>query len=164
MSHSSDDLPHGVVMPPLAYGGVLVVTAIVQVFAPARVLPAGSMQFAVGLPVIALGLAILFWAFFALRSVGEHPEPGRPTEAIATAGPYVFSRNPIYVAFTVVALGVALAVNSAWMLARGPLGPGDSLVGDRSTRGTLPGEQVGRDIPGLQAPRAALVFVHLTTP
>ena len=121
MGHGSDDLPHGVVMPPVAYGGVLVATAIVQVFAPARVLPAGSVQFGVGLPVIALGLAILFWAVFALRSVGEHPEPGRPTEAIATAGPYVFSRNPIYVAFTVVALGVALAVNSAWMLAGVPL-------------------------------------------
>ena len=124
MGHGSDDLPHGVVMPPLAYGGVLVVTAIVHVFAPARVLPAGSVQFAVGLPVIALGLAILFWAFFALRSVGEHPEPGRPTEAIATAGPYVFSRNPIYVAFTVVAVGVSLAVNSAWMIGGVPLALG----------------------------------------
>ena len=124
MGHGSDDLPHGVVMPPLAYGGVLSVTAIVQVFAPARVLPAGSVQFGVGLPVIALGLAILFWAFFALRSVGEHPEPGRPTEAIATAGPYVFSRNPIYVAFTVVAVGVSLAVNSVWMIAGVPLALG----------------------------------------
>ena len=124
MGHGSYDLPHGVVMPPLAYGGVLVVTAIVHVFAPARVLPAGSVQFGVGPPIIALGLAILFWAFFALRSVGEHPEPGRPTEAIATAGPYVFSRNPIYVAFTVVALGVALAVNSVWMIAGVPLALG----------------------------------------
>ena len=164
MGHGSDDLPHGVVMPPLAYGGVLVVTAIVQVFAPARVLPAGSMQFAVGLPVIALGLAILFWAFFALRSVGEHPEPGRPTEAIATAGPYVFSRNPnlcgLHRGGRRSGPGRELRLDAR----RGPLGPGDSLVGDRSTRGTLPGEQVGRDIPGLQAPRAALVFVHLTTP
>lgn len=87
-------------------------------------LPAGSVQFGVGLPVIALGLAILAWAITALRSVGEHPEPGRPTEAINTTGPYGFSRNPIYVAFTVVAVGVSLAVNSAWMIAGVPLALG----------------------------------------
>ena len=100
------------------------VTAIVHVFAPARVLSAGSVQFGVGLPVIALGLAILAWAVFALRSVGEHPEPGRPTESIATAGPYAISRNPIYVAFTVVAVGVSLAVNSVWMIGGVPLALG----------------------------------------
>lgn len=35
MGHRSDDLPHGVVPPPLAYAGVLVLTAIVHVLAPA---------------------------------------------------------------------------------------------------------------------------------
>ena len=124
MGHRSDDLPHGAVPPPVVYAAVLVVTAIVQVFAPARVLPAGGVQFAVGLPVIAFGLAILAWAFFALRSVGEHPDPGRPTEAITTTGPYAFTRNPIYVAFTVVAVGVSLAVNSVWMIGGVPLALG----------------------------------------
>lgn len=116
-----DEAPHGVVPPPLAYAAALVVTAIVHVFAPTRVLPAGSLQFGVGLPVIALGLAMFAWAFTALRRVGEHPDPGRPTEAITTTGPYAVTRNPIYVAFTVVAVGVSLAVNSAWMIAGVPV-------------------------------------------
>ena len=111
-------------MPPLAYGGLLVATALVHVFVSIRVLPAGSVQFAVRLPVIAVGLAILVWGIAALRRVGEHPEPGRPTEAITTAGPYAFSRNPIYVAFTLLAAGIALSVNSVWMIAGVPLSLG----------------------------------------
>lgn len=124
MGHPSDDAPHGVVPPPAAFAAVLVVTAIVHVFTPTRLLPAGSVQFSVGLPVIAFGLAILAWAFTALRSVGEHPDPGRPTEAITTTGPYAVTRNPIYVAFTVVAVGVSLAVNSAWMIGGVPVALG----------------------------------------
>ena len=95
MGLRSDDAPHGVVPPPVAYPAVLVVTAIVQVFAPIRLLPAASVQLGVGLPVIAFGLAFLAWAIVALRSVGEDPDPGRPTEAITTSGPYTITRNPI---------------------------------------------------------------------
>ncbi len=124
MDKHTDGLPHGVVMPPLAYGVLLVATALVHVFVSIRVLPAGSVQFAVGLPVIALSLAIFVWAFAALRSVGEHPEPGRPTETITTTGPYAFSRNPIYVGFTLLAAGIGLSVNSAWMIAGVPLSLG----------------------------------------
>jgi protein-S-isoprenylcysteine O-methyltransferase Ste14 len=36
---------------------------------------------------------------------------------IVDGGPYYLSRNPIYVAFTLIAVGVALLVNSGWGLA-----------------------------------------------
>lgn len=43
--------------------------------------------------------------------------PGnRPTTAIVHAGPYRFSRNPIYLAFSLFQLGLALWINSLWML------------------------------------------------
>jgi protein-S-isoprenylcysteine O-methyltransferase Ste14 len=36
---------------------------------------------------------------------------------IVRTGPYRFSRNPIYLAFSVFQLGIAIWVNSVWLLA-----------------------------------------------
>jgi protein-S-isoprenylcysteine O-methyltransferase Ste14 len=41
----------------------------------------------------------------------------KPTTTIVRTGPYRFSRNPIYVAFSLFHLGLALWVDSAWLLA-----------------------------------------------
>jgi protein-S-isoprenylcysteine O-methyltransferase Ste14 len=45
------------------------------------------------------------------------PVPGNePTSAIVQSGPYRFTRNPIYLAFSVLVLGIACWVNSIWLL------------------------------------------------
>jgi protein-S-isoprenylcysteine O-methyltransferase Ste14 len=47
----------------------------------------------------------------------DTPVPGnRPTTTIVRSGPYRFSRNPIYLAFTIFQVGVALWVNSLALL------------------------------------------------
>jgi protein-S-isoprenylcysteine O-methyltransferase Ste14 len=40
----------------------------------------------------------------------------KPTTALVTAGPFRYSRNPIYVALTLLYLGVAFLVNTLWIL------------------------------------------------
>jgi protein-S-isoprenylcysteine O-methyltransferase Ste14 len=43
--------------------------------------------------------------------------PGnKPTTAIVRRGPYRFSRNPIYLAFSIFQLGIASWVNSIWLI------------------------------------------------
>ena len=43
--------------------------------------------------------------------------PGLPgSKAIVKVGPYRFSRNPIYLAFSLFQTGIALMVNDAWIL------------------------------------------------
>jgi protein-S-isoprenylcysteine O-methyltransferase Ste14 len=45
------------------------------------------------------------------------PVPGnKPATAIVKSGPNRFSRNPIYLAFSWLVLGVACALNSLWLL------------------------------------------------
>jgi protein-S-isoprenylcysteine O-methyltransferase Ste14 len=40
----------------------------------------------------------------------------KPTTALVTKGPFRYSRNPIYVALTLLYLGVALLINPLWIL------------------------------------------------
>jgi protein-S-isoprenylcysteine O-methyltransferase Ste14 len=45
------------------------------------------------------------------------PVPGnQPTTAIVREGPFRYSRNPIYLAFSLFQLGLALWVNSPWLM------------------------------------------------
>ncbi len=57
-----------------------------------------------------------------MSRAGVDPDPNEPTIAIVTTGPYAFSRNPIYVSFNVVYVGIAFMVNMVWPIAVLPVG------------------------------------------
>ena len=45
------------------------------------------------------------------------PVPGnQPTTTIVKVGPYRFSRNPIYLAFSLFQIGIAFVVNAVWIM------------------------------------------------
>jgi protein-S-isoprenylcysteine O-methyltransferase Ste14 len=70
----------------------------------------------VGAIVTVLAIALFVSAVRTLRAAGT-PIPGnRPTTTIVRTGPYRFSRNPIYLAFSLVQLGLSLWVNSLALL------------------------------------------------
>lgn len=83
----------------------------------------GDNLAAVGLggALVAAGLFLAGWTTIALRRAGEHPDPARPTEVLVTDGPFHFSRNPIYLAFASVGLGIGLLLNSYWVLGSVPV-------------------------------------------
>jgi protein-S-isoprenylcysteine O-methyltransferase Ste14 len=60
-----------------------------------------------GLPLVLLGEALRLWA-------SGHIEK---TKRLATGGPYAHSRNPLYVGSLLLALGVAVACASPWVVA-----------------------------------------------
>ncbi len=49
-----------------------------------------------------------------MLQAGTDPRPDRPTGALVEAGPFRFSRNPIYLGFLVFAAGAALRWASLW--------------------------------------------------
>ena len=61
---------------------------------------------ALGLPIALLGEAVRIWA-------SGHIEK---TRALATGGPYAHSRNPLYFGSLLLALGVAVAAASPWVV------------------------------------------------
>lgn len=69
-----------------------------------------------GVLMVVLAATLFIWSIRTFRSAGT-PVPGnRPTTTIVNAGPYRFSRNPIYLAFSLLQTGLAFAVNDAWVL------------------------------------------------
>jgi protein-S-isoprenylcysteine O-methyltransferase Ste14 len=42
--------------------------------------------------------------------------PSEPSTVLLNAGPYRFTRNPIYISFVIFYFGLAIMLTSAWML------------------------------------------------
>jgi protein-S-isoprenylcysteine O-methyltransferase Ste14 len=70
----------------------------------------------IGWGVFGLGFALLVWAAATIRMAGSNVPTNQPTTAIVEEGPYRFSRNPIYVAMFVALIGLAIALNTLWLL------------------------------------------------
>lgn len=72
-------------------------------------LPAGAL-------LVVASVALFVAATRTFKAAGT-PVPGnQPATAIVRNGPYRFSRNPIYLAFSLLQLGLALLVNSLTMV------------------------------------------------
>ncbi len=104
----------GLVRPPAIYL-ISIVTGLVLHFVwPLRFV--ASLAMPIGVLIVVLAVTLFIWSIKTFRSAGT-PVPGnRPTIAIVKVGPYRFSRNPIYLAFSLFQTGIALAVNDAWLL------------------------------------------------
>jgi protein-S-isoprenylcysteine O-methyltransferase Ste14 len=117
MSEAAQDIPNlGLVRPPLVYLISIVIGALIQLAAPLPFLPrALALPLGASLVVLAVGL---FASAVAKFQAAGTPVPARkPTTAIVRTGPYRFSRNPIYLAFSLLQLGIAAWANGLWLLA-----------------------------------------------
>jgi protein-S-isoprenylcysteine O-methyltransferase Ste14 len=122
----SKDTPHIVILPPvLVAGGLLLGIAIHYTVWTVTLLPIIVAR-PLGLTVFVSAGVLAHLAQLALKRVGTNLSPTKPTLALATDGPYRFTRNPLYVAALGVYLGVTLWVDGlapllllfpvAWML------------------------------------------------
>lgn len=105
----------GLVRPPLVYLGAIALGLVVHVLWPVHLAPRSLGQ-PVGAILTLVAFALFLSAVRTFRAAGT-PIPGnRPTTTIVRAGPYRFSRNPIYLAFSLLHLGLAFSLNSLGLL------------------------------------------------
>lgn len=70
-----------------------------------------------GAPLVVVAIVLFAYSVATFRAAGTPVPARKPTTIIVRAGPYRFSRNPIYMAFSLFQLGIAMWVNSVWLLA-----------------------------------------------
>ncbi|MCU1339506.1 MAG: hypothetical protein JWO19_5087 [Bryobacterales bacterium] len=61
---------------------------------------------------MAVGGLLAFSAVYNFGRKGTNLRPDRPSSALVVAGPYRFTRNPMYLALTIFYLGVAVLMQS----------------------------------------------------
>jgi len=105
-----------VVRPPLVVLAALFSGAVFNVAWPLPFFP-HALRLPVGCLLVAMAAVLFSYSVRRFRIAGT-PVPGnQPATAIVRTGPYRFSRNPIYLAFFALHLGLAISVNSLWLVA-----------------------------------------------
>jgi protein-S-isoprenylcysteine O-methyltransferase Ste14 len=107
------DNPGVVARPPLLYGGAFLVVLVFRWLWP---MPIFGHVVALwpGLMFVVLGVGIAIWGRRTLQTAGTNVNPALPATAIVNSGPFRFSRNPLYLALTLLYFGLTLAFNTWW--------------------------------------------------
>ncbi len=101
-----NDNANVVIFPPLLFFITTFLAVITKYLLPEFTLPIGFQQF--GYLVLAVGSVVLFAAVWQLIKIKTTVHPDGVTTAIVSNGIFKYSRNPIYVSFTLLYLGVVL--------------------------------------------------------
>jgi protein-S-isoprenylcysteine O-methyltransferase Ste14 len=104
------------VRPPLAWALAAVVGLALNWLVPLPFLPVDVPIGWIGAMMFVLALALGIWAVFTMTRAGSNVPTNRPSTAIVQAGPYRFTRNPIYLGMFLGQIGLAVGFNSLWLL------------------------------------------------
>ena len=112
MADVDTETPHLVAPPVAIYVGALLGGLLIHWARPLPILnskpprPLGSM-------LLAMGALTAGWAQIVMYRARTSSLPFRPAAALVDEGPFRYSRNPMYVAFTLAYVGATLRAN-AW--------------------------------------------------
>ena len=107
----NSDNPGVIAPPPLIYAGALAIGLLTNRLYQVPFLPHGLRR-VIGWPLIAGGLAIGLLGFREMKRAGTNVDPREPTTAIVTAGPYGYTRNPLYLSMTLMYAGISALANA----------------------------------------------------
>ena len=80
-----------------------------------------TVQYVLGALLIAPAVALAIWAIVLFRRQKTQVEPWRPTTALVLTGPYLRTRNPMYLAMVTVFAGLGFAIDTLWLFALLPV-------------------------------------------
>ena len=100
------DLPF---KPPMAFLLCLAIGVGIDHFWPRPARPAGWAV--VGIAMSVLAIVLIEWAAATFKRHKTAVVPWKPTRAIVASGPYAVSRNPIYVGFALLQVGLGVWAN-----------------------------------------------------
>jgi len=110
------DTANVIIRPPIAWGVAVLVGLALNWRLPLRFIPAAIPAGGLGAMVFALALALVLWAIVTMTRAGSNVPTSLPTTTIVNTGPYRCTRNPIYLGMILGLIGLAIALNSLWLL------------------------------------------------
>jgi protein-S-isoprenylcysteine O-methyltransferase Ste14 len=122
MRHSRDssdqrqDTAGVAVRPPLLCLAAILLGAALQWALPLPLRTVG-LPWWLGAGLVAAAAALFATAIGTFLRAGTPVPTNRPTRRLVRRGPYAFSRNPIYLSFVLLQVGLAAWANTAWLLA-----------------------------------------------
>ena len=113
MKDTLPDNPGVIAPPPLIYTAGLLVGLILNLLFPRKFLPRRT-GWTLGLMCIGLGSFIIQAAFREMRVAHTNVDPREPATTIVTAGPFQYTRNPLYLSLALIYAGVTFLFNALW--------------------------------------------------
>lgn len=110
------DRPAILAPPPLLFFACLLAgwgLGLLRPFEPVAMTPAARL--AIGLSLFVAATAFAIPALVVMHRFQTPAEPWKPTVRIVRAGPFRFTRNPIYVGLVLVLAGLAALTASGWL-------------------------------------------------
>jgi len=105
-----------IVLPPVLYLGSVLAGIFIHWLWPLPFLTWGVLRVALGLIAISAAGVLVRSAFSLFRRMDQDPNPRTPTPRITQEGAYRFTRNPMYVALSLIQIGIGIALGNAWIL------------------------------------------------
>jgi len=100
--------------PPLIYlGGLVFGFALNRWCHRCQILATAGWRWS-GLVLVVAGVALAIAGRRALLAAETNINPFKPTTAIVSSGPFSFTRNPLYLALTLIYVGLTLVLNTWW--------------------------------------------------
>jgi protein-S-isoprenylcysteine O-methyltransferase Ste14 len=115
MHNGASDTAQVIVLPPLVYGAAFIMGLLLHLVFPVHILPT-ILARGIGVVCVLVSFPLALMTLRALSRAHTPVDPMKPTTALVTEGPFRYSRNPIYLALTLLYLGAALLVNALWIL------------------------------------------------
>jgi protein-S-isoprenylcysteine O-methyltransferase Ste14 len=95
--------------PPIFFVAGLAVGLLLDRLRPLPRLPRAARR-GLGPPLIAAGAGLVLWSGATMHAAGTEAIPTRPSTVLVAHGPFSFTRNPIYLGFTLIYIGLALVL------------------------------------------------------
>jgi protein-S-isoprenylcysteine O-methyltransferase Ste14 len=110
------DTANVIFRPPIPWAVAVLAGLALNWLMPLPFVPAAVPTGWLGAMVFALALALFVWAIATIILAGSNVPTNLPTTTIVDTGPYRFTRNPIYLSMVLGLIGLAIALNSLWLL------------------------------------------------
>jgi protein-S-isoprenylcysteine O-methyltransferase Ste14 len=112
-STTSPEIPGVAILPPVLYGGSFLAVLLLHWIWPLKIVRQ-PIAFWLGLVLSVSALSLGAWGRRTMHGASTNISPLKPAVSLVTSGPFRFSRNPLYVAITLLYVGFTMLLNSWW--------------------------------------------------